>query len=323
MAEENNTADARIEKLRAEQIRLSSVLLAPNTSKGYRHDWRNFLAWCKEFNLPPLPAAADTVSLFTTHELSRGQKVSSVKRKLAAIVHVHRAHGHQAPDASEARMLLKAARRDRDREEQVRRVNPLAILELREICLALAKQDTPIAMRDRAILVVGFASGLRSANLVALKLSDVTFGDQGATLHVRREKQDQEGRDGVGRSIGLPHGKHPETCPVTALRDWIGRRGSYAGPLFTRFDRPNAVGVPIQPERVCQLVQEAVRRVGRDPSLFGGHSLRASFVTAAVEANVDELLIMAQTGHHDRRSLAAYFRRRDLFRSNPVTFLDL
>lgn len=314
---------ALLETLRAEQIRLGSVLLTANTHKGYRYDWSTFVAWCSLVALQALPASADTIALYVTAELKRGQKVSSVKRKVCGILHVHKTEGRPAPATDDARLLLKAAKRDRTRDEGVRRVNTVTITELRMICVDLLQEDTPLAIRNRAILVVGFASALRAANLAALTLADVSFGEEGARLAIRREKQDQEGQDGEGRVIGLPHGKHLETCPVQALRDWMERRGAFPGPLFTRFSCPSRVQECIQPERICQLVQAAVKRIGLDPKLFGGHSLRASFITAAVEANIDELLIMGQTGHHDRRSLKAYFRRRDVFRSNPCLLLDL
>src|SRR5207253_195217 len=122
----------------------------------------------------------------------------------------------------------------------------------RAIALALEADQTPIATRDRAILVVSFASALRAANIAGLGIDDVEFVDQGVILTAWHEKTNQLGQ----RLIGLPHAKHQETCPVLCLRAWIAVRGAEtAGPLFTRFDHPRDRGRPLQPERICQIVQ--------------------------------------------------------------------
>jgi len=190
---------------------------------------------------------------------------------------------------------------------------------VRAIAESLIEEDTPFAIRDRAIVVVGFASALRTANLSTLALGDVEFGERGAVLHVRREKQDQEGR---GRLIGLPPGDHSATCPVGALRDWIARRGGFAGPLFTRWTG-GARSRPLEPERIGQVVQRCVARIGLDPREYGGHSLRAGFVTEAAERGAGELLIASQTGHRSMDVLRGYFRHSNLWKGNACAMIGL
>ena len=81
--------------------------------------------------------------------------------------------------------------------------------------------------------------------------------------------------------------------------------------------------MPLQPERVCQILQAAVARIGLDPRLYGSHSLRAGFVTQAGECGVGELLIASQTGHRDMATLRRYFRRRDVFHANASAMIGL
>ena len=312
-------SSALMARLRAEQSRLAKILIAANTIRGYDYDCKQFATWCNRLGRAPLPASSDTVGLYVASQLSDGLKVSTVTRRLAAIAHIHRANDLPSPVTADVRMLLRGAKRDHTRIEDVHRVCPLSIEELRSIARLLMEEDTPMSIRDRAILVVGFASALRSANLACLTMADVEFCEKGVKLQIRRSKTDQEGR---GATLGLPHGRHPETCPVTALRDWMARRGAYAGPVFTRFGRIARRHIPLEAERIGQIVQHAVARIGLESEKYSGHSLRSGMVTASVEQNIDELLIMAQTLHHDRRSLAAYFRRRDVFHS-AVALLDL
>jgi integrase len=252
------------------------------------------------------------------HRLEEGRKTSTVARNVGAIVNAHRSRKFKPPATDEARSLLRGARRLR--AEHLRTVRPLSLADLRAIVAPPDGASDLRAVRDRTIVLIGFASSLRTANLSSLQLNDVEFSDQGATLRIGREKQDQEGK---GRLIGLPYGKHPETCPVGALRSWIAQRGQFPGPLFIRLCNNQPIEKPMQPERIGQIVQQCVARIGLNWREYGGHSLRAGFVTAAGEAGIGELLIAAQTGHHDMATLRRYFRRTDVFRANACGLLDL
>jgi integrase len=305
-------------RLRAEQSRLTDLLHAPNTRRGYHFDWQAFTRWCSGMERPALPASADTAGLYVADELTRGRKVSTVARRVAAIAHQHRARDLESPVTPEVRRLLLGARRDRTRGETLRQALPITIADLCAMSTLLLASGSDMGARDAAVLVVGFASALRSANLASLQLSDVVFSKEGVTLTIHFEKMDQVGQ---GRLIGLPHGKHSETCPVLRLRGWIARRGLAPGPLFTRFDRP-CKHVALQPERIGQIVKVAARRAGLEGE-YSAHSLRAGFITEAAYRGVPDLLIAGQSGHKSMTVLRGYFRRRDVFRANACALLDL
>jgi integrase len=182
---------------------------------------------------------------------------------------------------------------------------------------------TPHAIRDRAVLVAGFCTGLRSASLVELELGDIEFERRGAIVRVRREKNDQAGR---GRVVGLVHGKHPETCPVRALREWIETRGDFAGALFChvrRGKKARAVNRSLTPETIGVIVKKRLVQIGVDPTGYSSHSLRSGIVTAAGENNISELIIARTTGHRDLSMVRMYFRRRDAFHASLSSLLDL
>ena len=307
-----------LERLEIERMKLKTALLAPLTRVGYEYDWAHFRAWCERWNREPLPAAEDTVSLYATDWLARGGKVSSIRRRIEAIRHKHLAAGFRSPITEEIRLLLTGARRVR--HEPPRQVEPLTIAQLREISAMLKQNGAPHLMRNRAILVVGFASALRSWNLAALRTDDIEVRPEGLVVRVRQEKQDQTGK---GRYIGLPRGQHPESCPVRAFEEWMEKRGKDAGALFHRFGHTGGPTVHLVPERISLIVKKCVARIGIDPSRYGSHSLRAGFITAAGEAGIGELLIAAQTGHRDMQVLRRYFRRTHLFRANACHALDL
>jgi integrase len=307
---------AEIDALRAEGERLRQGLVARNTVLGYGYDWRMFEAWCGRFGRAALPATSDTLLLYLTDLLAQGKKITTARRRRCAILHAHRARGLPPPLGAEIRELLHGAQRLRG--EKPRQMRPISVLELRRMSRGLARLGTPCAMRDRALLVVGFASALRRSNLAALSLADVEFCRQGLIVGVGREKQDQEGK---GRLIGLTRGRHAHTCPVRVLRGWLRLRGREPGPLFPRLD-PTHEGQPMDGECVCRVVKKRLAGIGIDPIQSGGHSLRAGAVTAMAEADVGVLRIAAFTGQSPD-IVRRYFRRAEIWRNNVCAALGL
>lgn len=306
-----------LETLLADRAKYAAAILSPLTQRGYGYDWRAFERWCAATSLQALPADPQTVTLFAVSELRRGMSIPTVRARLAAIGHQHRAHGLNPPaDRALADMLVAVSRL---RAERPRQMLPLTVDLVRRMSIELARIRTDVAMRNRAAIVVGLASGLRSANLAALLLEDVERYGGNLVLHVRREKQDKESK---GRLIGLPRGEHAATCPVRVLDEWMEIRGRDPGPLFYRLDKSNR-GRPLAAERFCLIVQRSLKLIGVDPAGYGSHSMRAGLVTEAGERGAGELAIAAQTGHRDLKVLRRYFRRQDLFRSNVAAMIGL
>jgi len=296
---------------------LSAAGVARNTVAGYGYDWRMFCDWAKSRGLATLPASAETVALYLTDLLTQGKKITTARRRRCAILHEHVAQGLPAPDSAEIGTLLLGAQRRRG--EKPRQMKPISVQELALMSATLASMGTRRALRDRALLVVGFASALRRSNLGALNLADIEFVPEGVILTIDREKNDQERR---GRLIGIVRGQHDDTCPVRVLQAWLQVRGDKPGPLFPNFDR-RGLGGRLSGDGICRLVKKALTLIGIDPVQHGAHSLRAGFVTAAGEANVGELVIASQTGHRSTQMVRRYFRRSNLWRANASSSLGL
>ena len=306
--------------LRTERQKFEAALLASQTVIGYRYDWTLFQAWCSRMNRAPLPAGAETVSLFLTEQLFAGQKVATVRRRYHAIAHYHRIHCQtESPWRIEALNLLRGAQRLR--REKPRKMRPITVADVHSMAKALADDCTPIGVRDRAIILTGFTSALRSASLAALTLDDIEFPKEGMILTIPREKQDQECR---GRAIGIPFAKSPACCAVRAVKAWLAVRPADkpTRALFVGLGRHNYAGA-MQTEAIHRLVKRHVAQIGLDPTDYGSHSMRAGFIVAAGEAGVPDLLIADQTGHRDMDCLRRYFRKARLFHRNPCAALDL
>lgn len=284
-------------------------LKAANTLRSYADDWTSFSRFCAQTEQVSLPATPETVALYVTDLLGQGRKVSTAVRRTSGITDRHRANGYPTPVTDVVWALIAGARRMR--REQPRQMQPLNVAQLRSISGLLRTDDTAESLRDRAVLVLGFTSALRRANITQLLLSDVTFAEQGVMIKVHHEKCDQEGR---GRAIGVMGGQHSDTDLSTCLRGWLAHRGVDEGPLFTTV-REKAFR-HLAPSTVGRIVKAGVRRIGLDPTRYAGHSLRSGFICEASLAGVSALVIAAHVGHRRIESLRRYFRPTDLFRGN-------
>jgi len=306
------------------KIREVSVLFrrrtrAPMTHVAYESDWRAFEAWCVSTGRSALPALPETLALYVAARLEPGRglvglRASTLSRHVSAVAFRHRAAGLAVPDRSDARAVIAGARRLR--KEEPRQRLALSPASLRKIGAKLLRVGTADAARTRALLSLGIATGLRRSNLVALDLADVSFRRKGVVVSVRSSKTDQQGR---GCVIGVFRGSREATCPVRCLRAWLAFRGAAPGPLFTRIREHGPTLGRLGPEWVNQTVKAAVASIGLAPAGYGGHSLRAGFVTAAHNSGTDVLGIMEVTGHKSAEMVKRYLRNADPFGGrNPL-----
>lgn len=181
--------------------------------------------------------------------------------------------------------------------------------------------STIIGVRDRALLLVGFAAALRRSELVALQVEDIQFVPEGAVVHIRRSKTDQEAR---GESVAIALGKQPEACPVRALNTWFSTSGISTGPIFRGIDRWNHLQDTALTDKVVALqVKKYAEAAGLNPKVFAGHSLRAGLATSAAIAGVNERKIMDQTRHKSVVMVRRYVREANLFRENASAAVGL
>src|SRR5260370_23295510 len=158
---------------------------------------------------------------------------------------------------------------------------------------------SPVGLRDRALLVLGFAGAFRRSELVGLDVEDLEFTSRGIRVHLRRSKTDQEAD---GRPVGVPYGVSAETCPVQAVERWLAHVRSVLpdydrGPLFLRLDAGGRLRHARLSDRgVARVVQRWAERAGLDPARVAGHSLRAGLATSAPAGGGSQRALMNQTG---------------------------
>jgi len=192
---------------------------------------------------------------------------------------------------------------------------------LRDAISELSKVPGPRALRDRALLLVGFAGALRRSEVVALDVADLRFVPEGLVLTLRHRKTDAVGQ---GTEIAIPFGQSERTCPVLALRGWLEAAAIAAGPVFVSVDRHGGIGTErLSPVDVARVVKGALAAAGYDPAEYSGHSLRSGFITSAARANVAERHIQNQSGHRSLPVLRGYIRRGSLSVDNAAAKVGL
>ena len=183
-----------------------------NTLRAYESDLRAFCSWCQARGLSCLPATPETVSLYIA-DVAETMKPSTLQRRLAAIAVAHKAAGYLSPASHEVVRSVLAGTRRRLGVAQAQKA-ALGVEDVRSMVAELG-DDSAIDVRDRALLLVGFAGALRRSELVALDVADVAFEKQGVVLALRRSKTNQEGND---ERIAIPYGSDYATCPRRPLR---------------------------------------------------------------------------------------------------------
>ncbi len=298
-------------------MRYKTTNLAPRTISSYESDFRTFCNWCRAAGRCALPASSHTVELYLTELIESGRKVTTAERHTFAINHAHRDAHLQSPYGEGVRQVIAGAKRLLC--QMPTQKDPIGLEDLKAM-LAAVGIKTPIAKRDTALLLFGWASALRRSNLASLQLEDFRFTPKGILVWVRNEKQDREGN---GRKVVVPYGKRKQTCPVRAIERWLEARGKWPGPVFCRvisgIPQPN----PMLGNRIAQIVQEAAAKAGLPRERYGAHSLRAGMATEGLEQGVSEVMIAQQTGHRSLETLRIYMRSRDPFRGSAISQIGL
>ena len=225
----------------AETAALIREAVPENTALAYQSRWRSFEAWCRDAGRVPLPATAQTVAAYLTSlAVDRGLKATTADAHLTAIRAVHRGAGATLPDGIAARKVVVAAQRReaaRDGRYGPRKAVPLMAADL-PVIAAACDPATADGLRDRAVILLGFALLARRAELAALNVSDVEHvSGEGLAVTIRASKTDQSARGVVRR---IHYASAEAVCPVRAVLGWLEYlrgHGITSGPLFVRIDR--------------------------------------------------------------------------------------
>jgi site-specific recombinase XerD len=285
--------------------------IAPATLKAYRTDARLFAEWCAERGVPALPASSETVATYLSAIATEGAKFSTVRRRVAALKFAHETDDRESPTSSRLVRATLAGIRRTIGVAQVKKAPATAgrLVEMIRLC-----PTTLPGMRDRAMLLLGFAGAFRRSELVALRVEDLQEAAGGLRVTIRRSKTDQ---DGAGQEIAVARGD--VHCPVLAVKAWMQAADITEGYVFRPFARNGRVlERPLSDRAVANLVKAYAGRAGLHADDFSGHSLRAGAVTTAAESGAPLLKMAELSRHKSLEVLKGYVRSADLFKNHAL-----
>jgi integrase len=191
-----------------------------------------------------------------------------------------------------------------------------ALTKERLVAITSTLGDSPKDVRDRALLLLGFAGAFRRSELTAIDCKSIERRPDGIVVTIRKSKTDQERR---GRDVAIPC-SGAVTCPVRALDAWLNLAGITEGPVFRPITKSGEV-LPTQPssEAVAVIVKQRSSSLAPEANRYSAHSLRAGFVTSAVLAGVPTWKIKAHTGHASEAAMGRYIRVIQLFAENAAS----
>ncbi len=297
-----------------------------NTLKAYAKDWAAFARWCRMRGAEPLPCAPQLIGLYIADLATPGGKapalsVSSIERRLSGLAWGYAQRGERL-DRKDRHIatVLAGIRRKHARPP----VQKEAILpdDLRDM-LATLPHDLR-GLRDRAILLIGFAGGLRRSEIVSLDHGKDDTPDSGGWVEILDDGVLVTLRGKTGwREVEIARGSSDQTCPVHALTQWLHYARIDFGPLFVAVSRNGLKPTTerLSDKHIARLIKACACEAGLRPDLpeaervrlFSGHSLRAGLASSA---EVDERYVQKQLGHASAEMTRRYQRRRDRFRVN-------
>ena len=298
-----------IKTLEIETLKNLKNSKSPNTLRAYESDYRDFSIFCLKNNFSSLPTEPKILSLYLTH-LSQTLKFSTLKRRIASISVVHKLKNHyidtKHPLIIENLLGIKRAKGSNQKAKK-----PILINDLKQIINIIDKLKIKNIrkIRDKALILVGFAGGFRRSELVAVEYEDVEFVREGVKIFVKRSKTDQSGE---GMTKAIPSFTTTFYCPVLHLQEWLTSKEEKKGRIF-----------PISDKSVALIVKKYANLAGLDGNKYAGHSLRSGFATSTAESGAEERNIMAMTGHKTTQMVRRYIKEGNLFKNNALNKIKI
>ena len=297
-----NDLTTEIKKLEIETLDNLKLSKAKNTIRAYKSDYNDFVLFCSKHGMQSMPTNPKTVSLYLTY-LSKQSRFSTLKRRLASINVMHKYKGHyldtKHPVIVENLMGIK-----RQIGVYQKAKKPLLFNDLKSIIKVINKSSASQykKLRDKTLILVGFAGGFRRSELVSINRDDVEFVKEGVKIFVKKSKSDQSGE---GMIKAIPSFKFIEYCPVDHLRNWM-------------FENRGNLVFPISDKNVALIIKKHAQSTGLDEKKYAGHSLRSGFATTTAEYGASERNIMAMTGHKSVDMVRRYIKEAELFKNNAL-----
>jgi site-specific recombinase XerD len=283
-----------------------------NTRRAYRQDIRHFILWGGK-----LPATTDVIVKYL-HMQADILNARTLARRLIALKNWHVLQGFSDPtDHPLVKKTLSGIKHIHGKPKE--KAPALTIEQLRQMVTFLKAEDSLIALRNCALLQVGFFGAFRRSELVSIKWEHIIFMPEGMEILIPRSKTDQSGE---GQVCAIPYGDDL-LCPVKALKIWGEKADIQAGFTFRAIDRHDHISaLPLSMQSVNLIIKSIAKACQlSNADQFSSHSLRRGFATTASRKGAPFISIMRHGRWRHEGTVLGYIEEGQRFLENAAKII--
>ncbi|MFG1173484.1 site-specific tyrosine recombinase XerD [Erwiniaceae bacterium CAU 1747] len=259
--------------------------LAKNTVISYRLDLKTMIDWLAHHHLTLLDADTANLQSFLAERLEGGYKASSSARLLSAIRRLFQYLYREKLRADDPSALLSSPKLPQ------RLPKDLSEKQVEQL-LQAPGEEQPIELRDKAMLELLYATGLRVSELVGLTLSDISL------------------RQGVVRVIGKGNKERLVPMGEEAIY-WIERFIEYGRPWLLNGQTldvlfPSNRAQHMTRQTFWHRIKHYATLAGIDSEKLSPHVLRHAFATHLLNHGADLRVVQMLLGHSDLSTTQIY-----------------
>ena len=280
-----------------------------NTRKAYRSDIRQFEAFGGK-----LPATPETIVIYL-QAFAASLNTRTLNRRLIALKHWHTYQGF--PDPTAHPIVIKTMTGiTRTHGKPKEKAPALTPDDLQRMVAYLHQNPSLTALRDSAMLQIGFFGALRRSEIVNIHCEHIKWEEEGINILLPVSKTDQSHQ---GQYCTIPYG-NDLLCPIKALREWLDQANISAGPIFRRIVRNTVIAegglTPLSVNHILLRVAKAAG-IHHAPAL-SAHSLRRGLATSAARANAPLHVIMRAGRWKQVNTVMEYIEANERFKESAA-----
>jgi len=283
----------------AEAFRLASGSRADVTRRNYETYARQFIDFCRSEGHD---LSAQSTACFLADLFLRKRAYGTCKSAKTAINYLF--HYHGLPPLGNSFLVRDVLRGIQRQSAPERRKRPIRIHELGVLSQLVDRDENETrGVRDRALFLLLYFSGLRPGPLRDLRLENLTWINGGLQITTTHSKTNQTNKD---EFTVVNYASDINICPVRGVQAWLSRRGLAPGMLFREVRASGAIGAPLAPATLNDRLKNYASSLGYEPSEISAYSLRRGSAISEAEALLPETHISRRLGHRSVRSLQPY-----------------
>lgn len=280
-----------------------------NTRKAYRSDLKHYEIWGGK-----LPATPELIAAYLQYYAPR-LNARTLARRLTALKQWHRYQGF--PDPTQHPAIQKTMIGiTRVHGKPKKKAHPLSVEDLLRIVRYLRQSNSFSALRDNALLQVGFFGAFRRSELVKIEVEHLEWKEQGVEILIPNSKTDQIHQ---GQYCALPYG-NGLLCPVSALKEWLRVSDIKHGAVFREIKKGEKLKESaLAPLSVNYILKKHAEACGLScVDQLSSHSLRRGLASNASSLGANLAAIMRQGRWKQVNTVMEYIEASERFTENAA-----